>query len=549
MWKRSHQAANPIFSEYVNPMMTDIDPTFFEHASTSAQWKKIGIKNHHGFVIPLFSLHSKQSYGIGEYLDLLPVIDWCASLGYDIIQLLPLNDTGLDPSPYSALSANALNPIHISLSSLPYIDQHPILQEALKAVPKMPHSNKVHYPTVRDGKHHFLTLYYQTVGKQIIESKDYQTFALETTWLKNYAIFKTLKVTHQWKDWELWPEEHQNPTSELLRQISQQYADAIAYHSLLQFLSHQQLLQVNSHAKEKKVFLMGDIPILIGRDSVDVWLHRDLFDLNYSAGAPPDQFSANGQKWGFPIYNWENIAKEGYAWWIERLQTASQYYQIYRIDHIVGLFRIWAVPLDRQSIEGFFIPQDSSAWIDHGQKILLMMINNCSMLPIGEDLGTIPPIVRTCLHALGICGTKVIRWERYWDSCRSFIPLEDYHLASMTTVSTHDSETLALWWKYNPHETKAFADFKGWCYHPVLSRAYHQEILWDSHHSNSLFHINLLQEYFSLVPGLNWPTLEEERINQPGFVSDDNWSYRYKPSIEEIVENQSLSHVLKEMLL
>lgn len=525
------------------------EQTLFDHLPTANQWKRIGVKKHHGFVIPLFSLHSAQSCGIGEYLDLIPIIDWCASLGYDVIQLLPLNDTGLDPSPYSALSAFALNPIHITLASLPYLQEEPKLLEAYQAIPKINTSNKIDYVEVRKHKHTFLYLYFQTIGKKIISTDDYQNFITQTKWLKEYALYKTLKVINEWKDWESWPQEYQNPTVEQLEEFYVKYKEAIEWHSFLQYLSHNQLLKVSQYGQEKKVFLMGDIPILIGRDSADTWLHRELFNMDYSAGAPPDIYNSEGQKWGFPIYNWDVMAMQGYAWWINRIQTASQYYQIYRIDHIVGLFRIWAIPLPLMSKDGFFIPNDSVSLLEQGKRILQMMINSCSMLPIGEDLGTIPKEVRSCLNELGICGTRVIRWEREWEQERQpFIPLENYAKESLTTVSTHDSETISLWWQNRPEDTKAYAEFKGWCYHPTLSRSYHQEILWDSHHSNSLFHINLLQEYLSLVPGLTWPTLEDERINIPGTISDSNWSYRFRPSIDELIENHSLKHSLKEII-
>lgn len=527
----------------------DIDLSFFAHSPAAQQWERIHIKPHHGLVIPLFSLHSAQSCGIGEFTDLLPIVDWCARLGFDVIQLLPLNDTGLDASPYNALSAFALNPIHLGLSALPYLEQYPFLQEELKIIPRRSQHHWVNYSQTREAKGRFLKHYYQLTYQTFLEDPSYQDFLHRATWLKGYAVFKTLKELHHWHCWEMWPLEFQNPTPELLQNISEQYADEVNGHCLLQYLCDQQLQHVKAQATASKILLMGDIPILISRDSTEVWLQRDLFDLTYSAGAPPDIYSEEGQNWGFPLYNWEKIAAHNYEWWTSRLNWASQYYNVYRLDHIIGFFRIWAIPLGGKSKDGHFIPANSATWIDHGQKILLIMLNHCNMLPIGEDLGIVSTEIRSCLAALGICGTKVMRWERDWTNNDDFYPPNLYPLASMTTVSTHDSETLQLWWQNNPADARAFADFKGWCYHPRLSRANHWEILWDSHHSNSLFRINLLQEYLALIPGLTWPNLELERINQPGLELSSNWSYCFKPSVEEIIQNSTLAHLLKTIIL
>jgi 4-alpha-glucanotransferase len=293
---------------------------------------------------------------------------------------------------------------------------------------------------------------------------------------------------------------------------------------------------------------MGDIPILIDRESADCWLHQDCFDFRYSAGSPPDIYSENGQNWGFPIYNWEVIEKNNFSWWVDRLKSANRYYHLYRLDHIVGFFRIWSIPWKQKGKEGHFIPLDESIWIDHGQKILLMMLNACDMLPIGEDLGIVPPEVKSCLNAMGICGTRVMRWERRWNEDQQFIKPEHYPVESMSTVSTHDSETLPHWWKSCPTEAQLYANSKGWTYHPQLSREHHREILWESHHTKSIFHINLLQEYLPLTPGLSWSSPEEDRINIPGLVSSSNWTYRYKPTLEELADEKSLQHIMKELI-
>jgi 4-alpha-glucanotransferase len=525
-----------------------IDRSYLLHSPTAKQWQKVGIKSHHGIAIPLFSLHSLHSYGIGEWTDLKLLIDFCASVGFDVIQLLPLNDTGQGSSPYSALSAFALNSLFLSLFHLPFLDEYPDLKQELKALPQFSHASCLHYAKVYEAKNHFLRHYYRLVGPQLIESADYQQFIQTHRWLKGYAAFKILKTRHQWSEWQSWPKSESQPTEELLNEIVKHDAEEFHWHCLLQFLCDQQLREVKAYALEKNIYLMGDIPILIDRESSDVWLHKDLFYLEYSAGAPPDMFTQEGQNWGFPIYHWSNLSKKNYEWWIDRLKWANRYYDIYRIDHIVGFFRIWSIPSGCKSTEGHFIPTQPELWIDQGQKLLLTLINASDMLPIGEDLGVVPAEARACLNALGICGTRVMRWERRWAENGEFISPNNYAIDSLTTVATHDTETLQQWWKNQPHEAQLFSDFKGWAYHPILSREHHREILWDSHHSNSLFHINPLQEYLTLIPGLSWPNPDDDRINVPGTLSDQNWSYRLPLPLEELNKQNSLKYLMQEMI-
>lgn len=499
--------------------------------------------HHHGIAIPLFSLHSNHSQGIGEYPDLLPLIDWCQSIGFDIIQLLPLNDTGLGTSPYNAISAFALNPLHLGLSSLPYLTEE--LHKELANSPLLKDQKRIDYAATREYKNQFLQRYDIIARSQILQDKAYIEFVQQSPWLKGYAVFKAIKGLFLWSDWENWSEEY-SPSN--LDSLAIRYKKEVEWQCILQFLCDQQMQAAKLYAHHRRVFLMGDIPILIARDSADVWLHRELFDLTHSAGAPPDALSSEGQNWGFPLYNWDAIAGNQFQWWIDRLQWASRYYQIYRIDHIVGFFRIWAIAHGQSNRQGSFIPADPTTWIQHGERILKIMLQNCCMLPIGEDLGVIPPEVRVCLNQLGISGTRVMRWERRWEEKEPvYIPLTDYPNMSMTTVATHDTETLQLWWQNHPEAAEYLARSKGWDYMSQLSKEHHQAILFDSHQTSSFFHINPLQEYLALIPNMTWPDLEDERINIPGIISDHNWSYKLRPSIEKMINSPGLTDLMQSM--
>jgi 4-alpha-glucanotransferase len=458
-----------------------------------------------------------------------------------------LNDTGNESSPYCAISANALNPIYLGLIRLKGISDYPDLQKQISELQTLDKQQRIDYSAVRNLKEKLLKDYFQTQQASLPSLAEYQRFKTFNPWVFGYALFKALKIKRNWQSWEKWPIPIKDPDLNQI-EIDPQLREETELHIFVQYLCFQQMEEVKQFATTNQVFLKGDIPILINKESADVWLNRKLFLMQYEAGAPPDMYAKKGQKWGFPLYDWSAMQNEFYQWWIERLQVASLFYHIYRIDHIVGFYRIWGIPKGLKPAEGHFIPEDVSAWIPQGNAIMRMMLNNCPMLPIGEDLGTIPPEVRVHLRDLGICGTKVMRWERRWLKDKGFINPLDYESESMTTVSTHDSETLQQWWEKHPDEARLFCQSLGWKYTPDLSDNIRLNILKISHNSNSLFHINLLQEYLALVPGMTWPKVEDERINIPGTVSETNWTYRFKPSVEEIVGNEPLKLVMKKVL-
>ena len=484
-----------------------------------------------GIDLPLASLRSHRSCGIGEFHDLLPLIDWCHDVGFNVIQLLPLNDSGTDPSPYSALSSCALHPIYLSLENLD--GSH------LNALPR------ISYLEVLSFKLNFLHTYIAESGPQILESSDCQKFITQNHWLTPYALFKVLKDKLQHTPWMSWPEELKLPDFNHLIEL---HAEEMKFYFVVQFLCHQQLAHVKKYAASKGVLLKGDIPFLISVDSADTWFKPSFFNFDFSAGAPPDAYNSEGQYWGFPIYNWEVLKKDDFGWWHQRLHLAAHYYDLYRIDHVVGFFRIWAIPRGHPPKEGKFLPENPALWIPQGREILQMMLSTSSMIPIAEDLGTVPPSVHTTLTELGICGTRVIRWERRYDQDGSFIPFADYPPLSLTTVSTHDSDTLQLWWQNSPDEAKAFCAFKGWTYSPDFSFEQRLQLLHDAHHTPSTFHINLLQEYLALFPELVSPNPSDERINTPGKVLPTNWTYRFRPSIEEIAAHLPLKKAIASLL-
>ncbi len=522
-------------------------------APTAKGWKRVGVSSHHGINVFLSALRTKKSSGIGELLDLLPIIDWCSDLKMDVIQLLPLNNSRHDPSPYNPISSCAINFIYLSLHDLPYLDQFLPLKMRIKEMASLNDSQRVAYAEVAVQKLNWLGTYIQQVGSLITETSEFKNFVKENLWLESYALFKTLKIQMGNNPAPEWPEKLQRPSKSELQDLCVEHQTQMTFYFIMQFLCFKQLKYVKEYANSKGIFLKGDIPILVSRDSADVWEHPNFFSMDLVAGAPPDAYQPDGQCWGFPIYDWNAIEKDQFKWWKQRLHYATYFYDLYRIDHTVGFFRIWTIPMNRPCREGSFLPSDNRIWEFQGTHLLDMMISSSNgMLPIAEDLGTVPTCVPSVLLQLGLCGTKVIRWE--WkepqDQTKTlhYLPYEEYPRISLTCVSTHDTETLKGWWIECPKEAKAFASFKKWEFHPKLNHSHHVEILWDSHHTPSLFHINLLQEYLALFPELVWPSPEEERINVPGTFNSNNWTYRYRPTVEEIVSHPGLKEIMKKIL-
>ncbi len=515
---------------------------------THKAFEKIGFKHHHGINLPLFSLRSSKGCGVGEFLDLIDLIDWVSSLGFDIIQLLPLNDSGLESSPYNAFSSCALNPIFLSLWDLPHMEKFPSLLVELGTFEKYKSLQRLPYDVILNAKLSFFETYFATAFHLISQTQEFQNFVESHSWLKPYAIFKVLKHENAHQDWSFWHASIRNPSKQLLKVLYKEKEKKMNYWFMIQFFCYDQMKRVKAHANKKNVFLKGDIPILISPQSLDVWIYRKDFNLDFSAGSPPDMFTEKGQNWGFPTFRWDVIEQDDFDWWDTRLKTAAELYDIYRIDHIIGFFRIWAIERGKKAIEGSFKPKDRWAALYQGKTILNHLISVTDMLPIGEDLGDNIEYIREAIMEMGICGTRIPRWERNHFTDNAFVPFEDYPTLSLTTLSTHDSDTLEQWWTSSTEEVKEYCSFRGIKYQKEFTSELRYNMLKESHHTNSLFHINLLGEYLSLFKDLVWENPNDERINVPGIVHPKNWCYRFRPSIDEITSHKDLSSAMKSMI-
>ena len=317
-----------------------------------------------GTSIPVFSLKTKKSFGIGEFTDLYKMIDWASLTGQQIIQLLPVNDTTTsrtwhDSYPYSAISIYALHPIYLGCSYLPLKDKKKnniYIREAAR-LNRLP---EVDYEKVLKLKSDYSRDLFLERGSNVLSSAGYLAFYQKNSyWLFPYACYCYLRDKNNSADFREWGEfsrfdEHR------LQQLMESNPEAkreIHYWYFIQFLLHEQFSQVKHYAHEKGVTLKGDIPIGISRNSIDAWTSPHLFNMDTQSGAPPDDFSRLGQNWGFPTYNWQAMAEDGYAWWISRFRKMSDYFDAYRIDHILGFFRIWEIPIHAvQGLLGYFSP-------------------------------------------------------------------------------------------------------------------------------------------------------------------------------------------------
>lgn len=525
----------------------DLFKTQLLKSACGSKWKKIGLHPHHGIVLMLRSLHSKQSCGGGEFLDLLPLLPWCKSVGLDFIQLLPLTDSGFDNSPYNPVSTLALNAIYLSLYELPYISKDKELLAEVKKLQAQKKTTHYNYSKIRGQKFLFLRKYYAKNFNKIEKLPEYKKFLQTNEWVKKYALFCALCSHHEETSWSKWPKASKNLTSSQRNILYKKHAEEMHFFIMVQFFCTNQLKKVHEEAKKHNIYLFGDLPFLVSKESCAAWKHPNLFKMNYSVGSPPDDLTPDGQDWSFPAYNWDKLKETDYAWWKLRLKVAEQYFDFYRLDHIIGFFRTWNIPLGKKGKDGAFCPKDPDVWLDHGRSFLMKLIKNSKMLPIGEDL-VIPQTVKDVLRELGICGTNILTWQRTGAGGLDFVPYPLYVAATITHLASHDTVTLSQWWNRYPKIAKQFCLWNGWKYTKTISYDMRLKILHDSHHTSSLFHANLLQEYLALFPEMVHKSYNQERINYPGTPSKLNWRYRFVPSVEEITTSRKLRDAFKKIL-
>lgn len=318
-----------------------------------------------GVAIPVFSLRSEESFGIGDFGDLKKMIDWAMSTNQQFVQILPINDTTIthtwtDSYPYNSISIYALHPIYANINKLGEIKDKEKAAYFADSQQKINSYSTLNYDEVDQIKWEYFKVIYKQEGQKLLDSPEYKSFfEANKEWLMPYAIFSYLRDVYKTPDFRKWPKYNTYVKSEVekLSIPGKPDYDGIAIYYYIQYHLHCQLLEVAEYARKNGVVLKGDIPIGISRNSVEAWTEPHYFNLNGQAGAPPDDFSVNGQNWGFPTYNWDIMEEDGYQWWMKRFQKMAEYFDAYRIDHILGFFRIWEIPMNAvHGLLGQFVP-------------------------------------------------------------------------------------------------------------------------------------------------------------------------------------------------
>lgn len=511
-----------------------------------------------GTVIPVFSLRSDEDFGIGEFKDLKYIVDWASATGQCIIQLLPITDTTRhggweDSYPYSPVSSFALHPLYINLQDLGVKPTASFLktQAKLNSLPELD------YPAVFKAKMSIIRKAFSERGGEDMQSPSFRSFCKENdgVWLDEYARF-----------------------------CAGRDGDSPEFWKWLQWHLDSQLSKVVRYARSKGVHFKGDLPIGVSADSADAKWHPELFNLDSSAGAPPDFFSADGQNWGFPTYNWEAMAKDDYAWWKARLRHMARYFDAFRIDHILGFFRIWEIPAssgkgklghfnpalsyttgeivstglpfeglfhedprregcwqplispDKSALEGwqkerfdamyvdFFFHRNDGFWRHNALRKLPELLRETGMLACGEDLGMVPDCVGGVMTSLGILSLEMAMMDkgRPWPAL------------SVCATSSHDMEPLRMQYAAG----HGGADMPSAMVHDALY----------SHlTSGSMLAIFPLQDYLALDEGLRRKDFTSERINEPA-DPHHHWRYRMHIGLQDLLKADELNYEISSMI-
>jgi 4-alpha-glucanotransferase len=550
---------------------------------TFESWKKIGYNPRFGTLIPLSSLRSKRNQGIGDFADLHLFKDFSKKIGSSIIQLLPINDMGQSKVPYSSISAFALDPVYIALDEIPEIKENrseavnQYFEKNWHTIVEQKNQEFLDVDKIRVFKFGVLyKVFWDFINRNRPSNttrwRAFQSYIYSNQyWLDDYAIFRTLKNQFKWIPWKDWPVEYRDRYPEVLNKFKHDNYHEILFVKFIQWTAYEQMVHAHNHCRRENILIKGDIPLQVDFESADVWAHKNYFNLDVCAGAPPDQYSKMGQNWGSPTFNWDNLGNDNYIWWRKRLEYATNFYDIYRIDHIVGIFRIWTVPITEEYPRGkpsgwnaFYAPEDNGnednkpIWENHGKSLLKMMIESTEMLPIGEDLGNIPYVCRYVMKNLGIPGYKVLIWERDWSQPGApFVPTENYDYLSMATTTTHDFWSLPGYWlhredhpdraKEQNSDIKALWKFVTGKTEPDTdySDNFHREMLDKIFHCNSIFLIIPFADLWGKIPKIYGVDINADRINDPSNPERSaNWATRIPLDIEDFPKNKSIKNLM-----
>jgi 4-alpha-glucanotransferase len=489
---------------------------------------------HAGLLVPLFSLRSERSWGIGEIADLPKFAAWLQEAGLDLIQLLPVNEMAEGQhSPYSAMTAMAIDPIYIALDEVEEFraggGEQALSDDDRRALAEAREAPTVQYDAIRALKTRALEAAFAAFESRSSgeRARAFEAFQREEAWwLDDYALFRALRQEHDARYWREWDPALRDRQPAALAAARERLAPRIRYVAWLQWIAQQQWERAREACGPVGIF--GDFPFMVSADSADVWARQHEFDVDVSVGVPPDAFSETGQDWGLPGYRWDVMAPGGYEWLRQRVRRCTELYDGFRIDHLVGFYRTYVKAQDGTSA---FWPADEAGQLAQGER-LIEVFGSTGARIIAEDLGTVPDFVRESLARQRVPGMRVLRWEREWEQEEEGQPFRDpatYPANSVAISGTHDTETLAEWWdEAEAEERRAAAAI------PALTQA---GIVPSAGYSNALRDA-LLEALFASGSDILLIPIQDifgwrDRVNTPASVNDGNWTWRLPWTIEQ----------------
>jgi len=493
---------------------------------------------HAGALVPLFSIPSRASWGIGEIPDLTRFAAWLDRCGLDFTLLLPVNEMADGQnSPYSAMSAMAIDPIYIAVADVEEFaaagGESSLSDADRAALDHARRSPRVAYDVIREIKSRALGAAFQRFEETESaagspRARAFQEFVeRESWWLADYSLFRALSQENGGRYWLEWDEGVRNRQPDALAAARQRLAREIRYRAWLQWIADQQWRRMRQEAQPVAIF--GDFPFVVSGHSADVWARQHEFRLDASVGTPPDAFSETGQDWGLPLYRWDVIERTSYEWLQQRARRSADLYDGFRVDHLIGFYRTYYREKDKP---GAFVPADEPSQIAQGERILLVLASFGTQI-VAEDLGSIPDFVRESLARLHVPGYKVLRWEREWDvDGKPFRDPRSFPAVSLATTATHDTETLAEWWDLADLDERRNAI--EW---PALRAAgCRAEDPFDDRLRDAL-----LRTLFAAGSNLVVVPVQDifgsrDRINTPAVVDDVNWRWRMAWAVDQLCD-------------
>lgn len=532
-----------------------------------------------GVLIPVFAIRTADDLGIGDTGGVRQLIDWAVASGLGFVQLLPINATGGDSSPYNAISSVALDELTLELTPAVVPELDALFHRAITGILRADalRQGAVDYVKVRRLKSTLLRRAFSQLETLPERRTAFDEFCgQEADWLEDFCLFKVLMEEHGHEDWTTWREDLNTAAKARAWRSAQgaAMAERLRFHAYVQWLCFTQWRAVRAYADERGIKLMGDIPFGISWCSADVFFHREQFDLEWCGGAPPETYFKDdefvqrwGQNWGIPLYRWQVMQQDGFAWWQRRVRKITEIFHLFRIDHVLGFYRIYAFPwrptrnaeflhlsdAEAAARTGGRLPHfiehadDTSAHqaenLAHGDTYLRMILAAAAGRAevVAEDLGTVPDYVRPHLLGLDVPGFKVCHWEQ--DAEGNVIMGDAYDPCSFATYATHDHEPMRTLWEHRrrdldsddkgarataQRELRALATFAGlsfaesdWPeYDPFIRRALLEALL----ASRARLAAFMLTDLFGL----------EERFNVPGIAATSNWSARLPMTVAQM---------------